>query len=98
MSQFRDYESFWEFYLAQHSKRATRKLHAVGTTLGLLCLALSIVYQFWWGIPLAFVIGYAFAWVSHFFVEGNRPATFGHPWWSFVSDFRMLYRMLRHRL
>jgi hypothetical protein len=29
------------------------------------------------------VIGYRFAWFGHFVIEGNKPATFSHPWWSF---------------
>ncbi|HET9183271.1 MAG TPA: DUF962 domain-containing protein [Candidatus Angelobacter sp.] len=34
-----------------------------------------------------------FAWTGHFLIEGNKPATFGHPFWSFICDFRMLALM-----
>ena len=39
------------------------------------------------------MVGYAFAWYAHFFVEGNKPATFGHPFYSLVADYRMLFLM-----
>ena len=45
-------------------------------------------------VPTGFVIGYAFAWYSHFFVEGNKPATFGHPLYSFKADWIMLGKIL----
>ena len=32
---------------------------------------------------------YGFAWISHFFVELNRPATFKYPVYSFMSDWVM---------
>lgn len=83
------YSDFWPFYLRQHGKPTTRGLHYVGTSLGLALLAAAIVTGNWLLLVPAFVCGYAFAWVGHFFIENNRPATFTYPLWSFVSDFRM---------
>ncbi len=34
------------------------------------------------------------AWVSHFFVEHNMPATFDHPLWSWWADQRMMFLMV----
>ena len=44
------------------------------------------------------VVGYAFAWYAHFFVEHNKPATFGHPFYSLVADYRMLFLMMAGRM
>lgn len=44
------------------------------------------------------VCAYAFAWVGHFKIEHNRPATFTYPMWSLAGDFRMWFEMLRGRL
>lgn len=41
----------------------------------------------------AVAFAYAFAWIGHFVVEGNRPATFTYPLWSLAGDFRMCGRM-----
>jgi hypothetical protein len=48
--------------------------------------------------PAAAISGYAFAWVSHFFIEKNRPATFTHPLWSFAADWKMWFLMATGRL
>ena len=32
---------------------------------------------------------YTFAWISHFFIELNKPATFVYPVYSFTSDWIM---------
>ena len=49
-------------------------------------------------IPAGIVGAYAMAWVGHFRVEHNRPATFTYPVWSLVCDMRMWTHMVRGRL
>ena len=43
---------------------------------------------------LAVLCGYSFAWVAHFFVENNKPATFIYPTFSLFGDFRMMAELL----
>ncbi|MDP6935694.1 MAG: DUF962 domain-containing protein, partial [Myxococcota bacterium] len=44
------------------------------------------------------VFAYLFAWVGHFIIERNRPATFTYPVWSLWGDMRMWSRMARGQL
>ena len=86
---YRSLGALYPFYLSQHAHPTCRRLHFVGTTIGLAAILHSFsTLNFWW-LLAGLVAGYAFAWVGHFFVEKNRPATFTYPLKSFVSDFRM---------
>jgi len=96
--KFQTYGEFFHFYLQQHSDPRNRILHAVGTTLGVLVVLGALVLGRPWYALLFFPIGYGFAWTGHFVLEKNKPATFGHPLWSFISDFRMVGLMLTGRL
>jgi hypothetical protein len=87
------YAEFWPHYLRAHSKPATRALHYVGTALALAALFDGLSGNLP-ALAAAVFYGYAFAWIGHFFVEKNRPATFTHPWWSLISDFRMFWLFL----
>jgi hypothetical protein len=92
------YPEFWHRYLRAHARRPTRYLHYTGTTLALGCLAAAAVWQDWRWLPAAPLLGYGFAWTAHVAVEHNRPETFGHPFWSLASDFRMLALAATRRL
>ena len=48
--------------------------------------------------PVGVIFAYACAWVGHFGLEKNRPATFEYPLWSLAADFRMWSHMVRGRL
>ena len=88
------YEEFWGYYLRAHSDPSTRLIHYAGSILSLGALALAVIeFQPLWLVAMP-LIGYGFAWFGHFFVEGNKPATFGHPFWSLISDYRMLFLWL----
>lgn len=91
------FEAFWPLYLQEHSQPLTRRLHVVGTLIGLALLGAS----FFGGPILAVVgiaVGYALAWIAHFRVEGNRPATFSHPLWSLRGDLKMTLLFVAGRL
>lgn len=98
MARSHSYREFWPRYLDEHHRGATRTLHFAGTALCLFLLAGAVAAESWLLAVAAPLSGYAFAWVAHALVERNRPATFTHPWWSFVSDFRMLLTWLAGRL
>lgn len=97
-SRITTYAEFWPYYLGEHRQPLTRAIHFFGTSLAIVILVGTIIMQAWWFLLAAVICGYLFAWISHFFVERNRPATFSYPAWSFYSDLRMLAFWLAGRL
>jgi hypothetical protein len=92
------FADFWPQYVLAHQHTATRVFHCVGTLSGWTILIISVVMRKPWWIIAAIVVPYALAWVSHFFVEHNRPASFGHPLWSWLADQRMVALILTGRM
>lgn len=91
--RYQSFDEFFPFYLREHSNPANRRLHFVGTSAGVCAAVAAIVTGHGLlalGAPL---LGYGAAWYGHFFIEGNKPASFKYPWWSFRGDFKM-YRLM----
>jgi hypothetical protein len=95
--QIESFADFWPFYVRQHSRLRTRVLHAIGSVLAVVMLGLALAVNLWLLLAVP-IVGYAFAWYAHFFVEHNRPATFGHPLYSLMADYRMLFLMMAGRM
>jgi hypothetical protein len=92
------FSEFWPFYLGEHSLPATRTMHVVGSWIALGNLLAAAVMLRPWYLLGAVLSGYAFAWVSHLFVEKNRPATFTYPLWSVAADWKMWAFILTGRI
>lgn len=92
--EFKSFSEFYPYYLKEHANLTCRKLHFVGT-----CGVIALLLLFFFTgnlmilVALPFV-GYGFAWVGHFGFEKNRPATFKHPFYSLLGDFRMFWDIL----
>jgi hypothetical protein len=96
--EYCSFDEFYPFYLTEHSRSGTRRLHFTGTLLVLLTLAYTAATRQWGFLALVPLCGYGLAWVGHFAVERNRPATFQHPLYSLAGDFRMFADMIRGRV
>ena len=92
------FAEFYPHYLAEHANTTCRRLHFVGTSLGLAAVIVAFAtLNFWW-LLAGLVAGYGCAWIGHFFFERNRPATFRHPVYSFAGDWVMWRDMLTGRM
>ena len=95
--RYKSFAEFWPFYVAEHSRPGTRLLHLLGTTAGVGLLLYLVAIGRWRLFPLALIPGYGCAWLAHFLIEKNRPATFKYPLWSFIGDYKMIAWMIMGR-
>lgn len=89
-----NYDEFWKFYVREHSNKTNRRLHFIGSTGTLACVAAAILKRDPRYLLAAAVSGYGGAWIGHFVFEKNTPATFKYPGWSFISDWKMYAKIL----
>ena len=95
---FNSFAEFYPFYLSEHRDRTCRRLHFVGSTLGLVCLVLLVATGAWYWLGIGLLFGYAFAWIGHFGFEKNKPASFKRPLYSFLGDWAMYRAIWRGRI
>lgn len=98
MTAFASFREFYPYYLGEHADVRCRRLHFAGSWVVLLVVVVALVSGNAWWLVLAPVAGYGFAWVGHYVFEKNRPATFTHPLYSLMGDWRMFWDILRGRV
>ena len=100
MERYKTFKDFYPYYIEEHSKPKTKLLHFIGTSISLFFLV-QLVRTF---DPIYFICallsGYGFAWIAHFFIEKNKPATFTYPFYSFIGDHKMFVEILmgKHKI
>ena len=97
-TKFTSFKEFYPYYLSEHKLPITKLLHIIGSlcSLGfLISMIISKKYQY---ISFVFIIGYGFAWISHFAFEKNKPATFKYPLYSFIGDWIMLKDVITRKI
>ena len=87
----KSFAEFYPFYLGEHRNRACRRLHFIGSTLALACLALLLATGRPQYLLYGLLCGYGFAWVGHFVFEKNKPASFKRPLYSLMGDWVMYW-------
>ena len=86
---FTSFAQFYPFYLGEHRNTTCRRLHFVGSSLGLVFLATMLATGNLLWLLAGLLCGYAFAWIGHFGFEKNKPASFKRPLYSFMGDWVM---------
>ena len=98
--RYSNFKDFYPYYLSEHSHKTTKLLHFIGTS-----ISLYFLFNFFRTFDFIYIIfsllsGYGFAWVSHFFIEKNKPATFKYPFYSFIGDHLMFIEIImgKHKI
>ena len=92
------FAEFYPFYLGEHSNLTCRRMHFVGSTLALLCLAMLVATGRMQYLMYGLLCGYGFAWIGHFVFEKNRPASFKRPLYSFMGGWVMYSQIWRGKI
>ena len=95
VERYTSFKDFYPYYLSEHENKTTKLLHFIGTTIAIyFYVRFFITFDFFY-LLYSLLSGYSFAWVAHFFVEHNRPATFKYPLYSFIGDHKMYLEILK---
>ncbi|MBL32874.1 MAG: hypothetical protein CMD79_03200 [Gammaproteobacteria bacterium] len=95
MERYKTFKEFYPYYISEHESKYTKLLHFIGTSVGIFFLIIFLISFEFMYLLFALISGYAFAWIGHFFIEKNKPATFKYPFYSFIGDHKMFIEILQ---
>lgn len=100
MKRIKSFKEFYPFYLNQHEKNANKLFHFFGTLISILFLIMLFISYDLSYLLYALLSGYGFAWIGHFFIEKNKPATFSYPLFSLIADYKMFFEIVmgKHKM
>ena len=84
--------------MGEHRVPSCRGLHYVAATASLSILAWAAITLDWRPVLLAPIVGYGLAWIAHFGIEHNRPATWGYVRYSLMAEYKMFFLGLTGRM
>lgn len=96
--KFKSFSEFYPYYLSEHVNPINRRLHFFGSLLTIIVVLFVIITQTWIALILVPILGYGFAWIGHYFVEKNKPATFTYPLYSLMGDWVMFKDILTGKI
>jgi hypothetical protein len=95
MERYKSFEDFYPYYIAEHDHKYTKLMHFIGTSISIYFLIKFVLSFNFLFILYALLAGYGFAWIGHFFIEKNKPATFKYPFYSLKGDYKMYLEILQ---
>ncbi|MEE9238381.1 MAG: DUF962 domain-containing protein [Thermodesulfobacteriota bacterium] len=96
--KFKSFSEFYPYYLSEHGNPVNRRLHFFGSLLTIIVVLFVIFTQTWIALILVPILGYGFAWIGHYLVEKNKPATFTYPLYSLMGDWVMFKDILTGKI
>lgn len=91
-------KEFWPYYVREHRNPRTRQMHFVGNTNLIAWLLAALIRRSPVLAALGVISSYALAWIGHFCIEKNVPATFKYPILSAFGDVLMYVKMWRGQM
>jgi len=91
-------KEYYEMYLTLHQNKICRRLHVLGQLMTILWVIGCFCYEYYWFLLLTPFVVYPFAWSGHYLFEKNKPAAFKDPIKAKISDWIMLFDILRGKV
>lgn len=103
MSEPKNFNEYYQYYLTLHQKRWTKIFHIAGNfaTIVYIIICINFSTKSLFFLPLFIAtpfIVYPFAWYSHLFIEKNKPAAWTNPLWAKMCDWRMIYEVFTGKI